>query len=229
MTFQNSGAALLLGGGYNAPRISIRLLSTADLDITWAAGHPITSNPKPPASKPPTAHVPVKFTKTYFATWSRTYDGDNTVTWDDSPYCYQGRYSGDRGNTRSLVGFNYAAIQRDLSGASNIRVKFTFKGNHSYYNSGMTAVIGTHTYGSKPGSWNGANVNNDQKRRGSVAAGGTYTVDLGLNSWFSWAFRTGNARGMAFGPGPSTSLAYYGFVNGATQGGKPYLTISYTK
>lgn len=231
MTFQNSGGALLLGAGYNAPRMAIRLLSTADLDVTWnSVTHTgTTSNPKPPASKPPTAHVPTNYTKTYFATWSRTYDGDNTVTWDDSPYCYQGYYSSDRGNTRSLVGFNYNQIKSDLNGASNIRIKFTFKGHHSYWNSGMTAVIGTHNYSSKPGSWSGGTVNENQTRRGSVAAGGTYTVDLGKDSWYSWAFKSGNVKGMAFGPGPSTSNAYYGNVYGATQGGKPYLTITYTK
>jgi hypothetical protein len=231
MTFQNSGGALTVGANYNGPRMAIRLLSTADLDITWnpTTGQGTSSNPKPPPSKPPTPHVPTNFSKTYFATWSRTYDGDNTVTWDDSPYCYQGYYSSDRGNTRSLVGFNYNQIKSDLNGASNIRVKFTFKGNHAYYNSGMTAIVGTHTYASKPGSWSTANVNENQTQRGSVAAGGTYTLDLGKDSWYSWAWKTGNIKGMAFGPGPNTSLTYYGNVYGATQGGKPYLTITYTK
>jgi len=232
MCFQNSGAALACGASanpYNAPRMAVRLLSAASLDVTYSGGAPVTSNPKPPPSKPPTGTTTSNFTKTYYATWSRTYDGDNTVTWDDSAYCFQGRYDNNRGNTRSLVGFNYGQIERDLKGATNIRVVFHFKVAHSYYNSGMTAIVGAHNYTSKPSTWNTNNVFENQKSRGSCAAGGNYSIDFGKNNWEGWAFQNGIITGMAFGPGPSTSLTYYGYSYGATQGGKPYLVISYTK
>ena len=222
MVFQNSGGALNVGTLYNAPRMSVRLMSTANLDVNF-------TNATPPASKPPTAHVPTSFTKTYQATWSRTFDGDNTVTWDDSPYCYQGFYDNNRGNTRSLVGFNSAAIRNDLKGASNIHVYFVFKVAHSYYNSGMTALIGTHNYSSKPSTWSGATVNERQKSRSSCSAGHVYTIDLGKNTWYGWAFQNNVIKGMAFGPGPNTNRTYYGYSYGASQGGKPYLRITYTK
>ncbi|HEY5959979.1 MAG TPA: hypothetical protein VIV60_25675 [Polyangiaceae bacterium] len=224
--YQDSGVTLTIGGNYNAPRLAVRPISTAQLDIDYGTGG--TSNPKPPPSPPPTGHVPTNYTKTYWPTWSRTFDGDNSITWDDSAYCYQGYYDGNRGNTRSLVGFNSTAIASDLSGATNIRVKVTFKVAHSYYNSGLTAVVGTHTYGSKPSTWSDASVNQNLKQKGSCSEGHSYTIDFGANTSASNSFKSW-AKGIAFGPGPSTSRTYYGYMYGASQGGKPYLTVTYTK
>lgn len=230
--YQNSGGALVAGSAYNAPRLSIRLISTAQLDIDYA--NPVQgggTNPKPPPSAPPTGHTPTNYTKTYSATWSRSYASDGSTRWDDSAYCYQGNYPGYGGNQRSLVGFNDTAIRADLAGATNIRVKFTFKVNHSYWNSGMGVCVGAHNYSAKPSTWaTGVNAMcaPDQKRVYSASAGNSYTVDFGVG-WEGWAFQNNVIKGMAFGPAPDTGLTYYGYMYGATQGGKPYLTISYTK
>lgn len=222
--FQNSGGALNISSG---TRLSLRLISTAALDLTFSTdGSSSSSTPTPPKSKPPTASAPTKHTKTYFATYSRTYDGDSTTTWDDSKHCYQGRYDSNRGNTRSLVGFNYGTIETDLAGATKMTGKFTFKVAHSYYNSGLTAVIGSHNYTSKPSTWASSHVYENQIRRSGCVAGRTYTVNL--TSWQCWAFQQGVITGMAFGPGPSTSLTYYGYMYGF-ESGKPSLSFTYYK
>ena len=167
------------------------------------------------------------YKKKYYGSWSRTFDGDNSVTWDDSDYCYQGYYSSDRGNTRSLVGFDYAQIMSDLSGATVTSCKLTFRCAHSYYNAGLSAQIGTHDYSAKPGSWDGSRVDERRTSVAGVTAGETITKELGTG--IGAEFKSGASRGIAFGPGPSTSRDYYGFFYGADQGGQPYLTITYRK
>jgi hypothetical protein len=181
----------------------------------------------PPVTGGSTAPVPKTYTKTYYGTWSRTYDGNNATTWDDSAYCYQGYYSSTRGNTRSLIGFNYTQIQNDLSGATINSCYFGIRGAHAYYNSGFTCYLGTHTYTAKPSTWNSANVTEATGFVTGLAAGESLKINMGTGLGNS--FKSGAVKGMAIGPGPTTSLIYYGFIYGATQTGKPYLTITYTK
>ena len=223
--FQFSGGALNV---IAETRLSIRLISTTALNLVFdpTTGGSTGSAPTPPKSKPPTSHTPTKFTSGFGATYSRTYDGDNTTTWDDSSYCYQGHYDSNRGNTKSLIGFNFGSIQSALAGATRITGTFTFKVQHSYYNAGLTAIIGTHNYTSKPATWASNKVFEGQIKRGSCVAGRTYTVNL--TAWQCWAFQTGTVTGMAFGPGPSTSLTYYGFMYGAA-GAPASLHFTYYK
>jgi hypothetical protein len=179
-----------------------------------------------PPSTPP-APTPRTYTKVFSSTWSRTYDGDLTTTWDDTEFCYQGYYSSDRGNTRSLCGFDYAAIQSALSGATVNSVKLTFKVAHSYYNAGMTVEIGGHIYSAKPSTWSGGSVAENQTSRASCVAGSSYTVTLPAS--FGTNFKSGAWKGISFGPGPSLASTYYGYMYGYGQSGRPYLTFTYTK
>jgi len=183
------------------------------------------STDTPPAT--PITPTPKTYTKVYYGTWSRTYDGDLTTTWDDSPYCYQGEYASIRGLTRSLIGFDYATIQSDLSGATINSCYLTIKGAHAYYNSGFTCWWGTHSYTAKPSTWNSANV---IERVGSVsglAAGETVKINMGTG--VGGSFKSGANKGIAIGPPSTNTLTYYGYIYGATQSGKPYITITYTK
>ena len=226
--YQDSGGALNAGGASGAPRLSIRLLSTAATTLVYTpTGAPSSGGAKPPASKPPTSHTPTKHVTTYYSTYSRSYISTGAVRYDDPATCYQGAYPGYGGNQRSLVGFNYGQIESDLAGASQISGIFGFRPAHAYWNSGLTAVIGAHNYTSKPGSWSAGNVWQNQIRKGSCAADRNYTVNL--TSWHCWAFQNGTITGMAFGPAPSTDLTYYGFMYGGTGGGRPYLTFTYYK
>lgn len=220
--YQNTGSALNSGAGYNAPRMSVRLISSAALNATY------TTATAPP-SAPPTGGTPTNYTNTYYATWSRSFASDGSTRWDDSALCYQGNYPGYGGIQRSLVGFNAAQIRTDLAGATNIHVKFTFKVNHAYYNSGLGVVVGSHNTASKPSTWPSAPWYYDEKRVYSASAGNSYTVDFGAGNWEGWAFQNNIIQGMAFGPAPDSGLTWYGMMYGATQGGKPYLTISFTK
>jgi hypothetical protein len=210
--FQVSGGALNV---IAETRLSLRMISTAQLNLVFdpTTGHSTGSTPVPPRSKPPTGTAPTQFKTVFGATYSRTYDGDLGTTWDDSSYAYQGKYDSNRGNTRSLIGFNFASIESALAGATKITCYFTFKVAHAYYKAGMTVVVGSHDYASKPSTWSNTHVYQNQIRKGSCVAGKTYSVTL--SSWQCWAFQQGVITGMAFGPGPSTSKTYYGYMYGA--------------
>lgn len=172
-----------------------------------------------------TAPPPVTtYTKNYDATWYQTYKGTGSQKTDTT--ANQGQYSSSDGNQRSLVGFDYATIQADLSGATISSIKLTANAEHWYYNAGGTAVIGTHSYTSKPSTWADGSVNQNRQQSSGWPKPGSRTVTL--IAAIGTDFQSGAARGIAFGPGPSTDLTYYGKFTGSGSG-RPRLTITYTK
>lgn len=167
-------------------------------------------------------------TSKFLATWSGSYDGDNGArAGGDGNLCYQGYVSSTHGNQRSLVGFDYSAIQSALSGATVTSCKLTFKVDHAYWNDGATVRIGTHNYTSEPSTWNGTNVTEARISKASCKSGVTYTVDLGTG--IGGEFKSGSSRGISFGPAPSNSYDYYCYIYGNSFSAEPYLTITYTK
>lgn len=166
------------------------------------------------------------FTSQYAATWSRTFNYNGRNEYDDwfGSTCYQG--VNGSGNRKSMIGFNDAQIQSDLSGATitacSIRLTFA----HWYMNAGGTAVIGTHAVGSPPGTFsqNHAGV----ATSGGWPVGGTRSVDLGTG--IGNEFKSGATLGVTLGPAPSSSSQYYGYAYGAGSGVYvPLLTISFTR
>jgi hypothetical protein len=124
------------------------------------------------------------------------------------------------GVQKSLVTLPYATIAADLAGATLLSCVFTYRCAHSYYNAGSQIYVGTHTNTTVPGSFPAANV-----RRWSttgVAAG--ETVSLNLGTGIGTEFQNGTSKGFCFGPPPSSSLSYYGYLYT-----NPSLVISYKK
>lgn len=167
---------------------------------------------------------PQTYTKTYLANWSGSYqsDGDNR----NISECYQGYYSGTNGNQYSLIGLPYATIQSDLSGATINKVEVYLNNNHWYQNAGGTAVIGTHTYSSEPSTASLANVNEDINRSSFTYGQAKWVT---VSNSIGTALKNNTAKGIALGPGPSTSTAYYGYFAGNGQSGEPRVRITYTK
>lgn len=170
----------------------------------------------------------VTYTKTYACTWSASYDGSgNKNTFGGSSRAYQGSIGDSYGNRRSLLGFDYATIAADLAGSTINACKVTMYAQHWWFNSGGTAIIGTHNQavGSAPATF-GSNTTNRVQSAGWPNPG-LRTVDLGTTIGAN--FRDGTAKGICLGPGPSSSQTYYGFLSGAGATNPPYLTITYTK
>lgn len=166
-----------------------------------------------------------QYTKTYTSQWTRSYQGDGSLRISNGDM-YQGQYSGTNGNQRSLIGFDDSQIRSDLSGATITKVELRLDNTHFYNNSGGTAVIGTHDYGSAPASWSGSRVDENRETE-SWAKGALKWVTL-ANS-FGNDLKSGAATGIALGPGNSTSLTYYGYFVGQNGSNKPQLRITYSK
>ena len=167
---------------------------------------------------------PQSYTKTYAANESASYqqDGSNRGIAD----CYQGRYSATNGNQYSMIGFDDTQIRSDLSGATITKVELYLNNNHFYSNSGGNAVIGTHNQTTLSGSHSSSQINDNLQQT---------HFDLGQAKWITIpnsignALRDNTAKGIALGPGPTTSQSYYGYFAGNGQSGEPQLRITYTK
>jgi hypothetical protein len=165
-----------------------------------------------------------QYTKTYSANGSSSFqsDGDNRSVSE----CYQGFFSGTNGNQYSMIAFPYTTIQTDLSGSTIEKVELYLNNNHTYANSGGTAVIGTHNQTSVAGNHSVGQLNDDIIR---------FHYDKGQAKWVTLpnsvgiAFRDNTAKGICLGPGPTTSNTYYGYYAGNGQTGEPQLRITYTK
>lgn len=175
-----------------------------------------------PGTTPPPA--PTQYVKTYSATGSASYqsDGDNRGVSE----IYQGYYSSTNGNGFSIITFPYSTIQSDLSGATIKKVELYLDNVHFYSNSGGSAIIGTHNQTSASGDHTSSQITDDITRA---------TFTYGQAKWVTLpnsigtALKGNTAKGIALGPGPSSSQSYYAYFRGATQTGKPQLRITYTK
>lgn len=164
------------------------------------------------------------YTKSYGATWTRSFTGSGGYNSYYGSHLVQGYYSSNNGNQRAMVGFNDAQIRSDLSGASILSATLTLYSTWWYYNAGGTAVIGTHASSSAPSTFSGTP---DRLRSSSWPKSYRRTVNLGTT--IGNDFRTGAARGITLGPGPTTSHEYYGKFAGVGESYAPVLTIKYSK
>ena len=174
----------------------------------------------------PSGDPEASYTTTWNATWSGSYLGDGSHR--STSYLYQGYYSGypPNGNQKSMIGFNYSAIQSALSGATISSCQIYLYFAHWYYNSGGTAVLGTHnsSASSAPSSWSGSS--NRKQSSGWPKPGGRW-VELGTT--IGNELKSGASKGIVIGPGPSTSATYYGYAHGVGLSYPPKLKIAYTK
>jgi hypothetical protein len=168
---------------------------------------PEGSDDIPPPPPPP--GDPIPGSKTYNATDGRAFGGNGTSVHSETQM-YQGQYSTTWDNNKSIIMFNSVAIAADLVGKTITGVTLKFKTQFAYYNAGVTAIIGTHnTSGTTvPASWPSGTKSN-RASKASCKAGSTYSVSLGTT--IGNELKAGTAKGITFGPGPSTSLTYYGY------------------
>lgn len=190
---------------------------------------PTKPKPKPPPSKPKPSQPAPKYTytKKWYATWSRSYEGDNSTRFDDTDYMYQGSYDGSSpGNQKSLAGFDYKNIMQTLKGAEILEVSITVKNDHARWNKGLYAQVGSHNYSSKPSTWSGGTVR-ERRWRKWVTEGGSVTMSAGTT--FGNELKAGTQKGIAIGPEATNDHDNYGYFRGAKQSGKPFITVKYRK
>lgn len=172
----------------------------------------------------PTTPPVQTYIKTYTANGSGSYQNDGSNRGVSE--CYQGYYSSTNGNGFSIITFPYATIQSDLSGATIKKVEVFLTNSHFFANSGGSAIIGTHNQTTASGNHVVSQITDDITRA-SYAYGQAKWVTV--SNTIGTALKANTAKGIALGPGPSTSNVYYGHFAGATQTGKPQLRITYSK
>jgi hypothetical protein len=176
----------------------------------------VTPNPNPVKS----------YRRTYTGIWHGTYDGDNQwmSTRED---IWQGEWAGE--NLRGLIGFPPDMVT-DLTGATIAKATLTMYASDWKRSSGGTASIGWHNHVNRPDEWEpaGFTVADDIQREDDWPKIGT--VGVILNSTMKAAFAAGTAKGIAVGPGPSTSTIYSGhFDSEENSVHAPTLSVVYTK
>lgn len=185
---------------------------------------PVIIGPKPKPPRP-SVNSKVTATKKWYATWSRSYEGDNSTRFDDSPYMYQGQISGGPGIQKSLAGFDYNNIRATLAGETEIlEVYITVKNAHARWNKGLYVFVGSHNYSSKPSTWSGATVQ-ERRWRKWVVENGSVTINAGTS--FGNQLKAGTMKGIGIGPDSDTDN--YGYFFGASHSARPYITIKYRK
>jgi hypothetical protein len=170
------------------------------------------------------------YTKSYNTTWTGRYNGSGSLL-NANNDVYQGQYDSNNGNQKSMLGFNFSAIQSDLSGATVTGVTLTLTNKHWYNNAGGTAVIGTHnsSASSAPGTF--ASTSLDLAEFSEWPLGATWAVTLDPVD-FGTPLKNNTIKGLVLGPGAggSTSHEYYGYFAGQNStSSKPKLTITYKK
>lgn len=174
-----------------------------------------------------------QFTKTWEATWTRSFGGDNQYKGSQwgGERLYQGRYGApdsnqyDWGIQKSMCGFNYTDIQNNLRGARIDKVEIYLRNQHFWYYAGGAAYIGTHNATGAPWTFN-------QNRYGLVyqnfqGRGQGRWITMPIN--FGEALRDGREKGFTLYRN-SHELSYYGYWYGADSGGnKPKIRVTYTK
>lgn len=193
----------------------------------------ITSPPAVPAAPPPPPKPTAAITRktVWTALWTQTYQGDGDKRTDTrgNNYLVYGN-SGDsfNGTQRSLIGFDYAAIQAALSGSVLRSVQLKMTNVHAYWNSGVDIYFGMHNVTSEPASWP-ASGSLLYRRTVKAHYGKPETKTISLPSTFGSAWRSGTGKGLAI-EAPSSDRDFYGYAAGVGSGyTPPQLIITYTK
>ena len=160
-------------------------------------------------------------TRTYGATWGRTWRESGSVRTDVGSTLVQGR-AAVSGSTRnySAIGFP-PALGEDLAGAAVSKIVLEMYAEHWWGTSG-TAIIGVHGSASLPASF---------EHSGALYVAGWRRGERKLvtlpAAWYP-AFASGTNKGITLGGGASTASTYYGKFAGYNTSKAPKLHVTYT-
>ena len=133
-----------------------------------------------------------------------------------TPFYQGGETSGGgsfNGTQKAIISFG-TSIQGDLAGVSISKITLRLHCQHSWYNSGMTIILGYTSYAdtAHPNTWNGS-TNRTALTNYDIGEGSTVTRDLtGLG--LGTALANGSAKTLCVGPGAGYDLNNYGYLTG---------------
>lgn len=177
-------------------------------------------------------------TDQWFATWSQSYQGNNSKRDDTNgqTYLYQG-WSTVWGYTKGAIGFDYADIQATLAGRTIVSAGFGITNLHHYYSTGNYLVVGTHDHASEPTTFAFVHEFNHANYGLQSGPWNRYYSLFITNSTpgtppYSWAeaLQAGTIKGLAVGFSSYTQSSYFwGYHAGATDpNNPPDITITHS-
>jgi hypothetical protein len=161
---------------------------------------------------------PVKMTRTYKAAWSGSYANRAGFNAYHGNALAAGFYSTNNGVQASLAGFA-GSIAADLAGAQILKAEVYLYANHWYFASGGTAVIKTHTHGSRPTKF---------ATQGAAKTVGNWARSSGKWVDITSIFDPKTLRGISLDPN-TTNRTFYGKFDGVGSAHPPQLRVSYVK
>lgn len=165
-------------------------------------------------------------TRSYKCKWSQSYlQNLHQTNGGSSTFAYQGNVGGSIGNRFSMLGFDWAQIQTDLSGKIIVSCSLTLYFQHWWNNSG-TALIGTtnSTATSAPTLYPSGTITGGRVNIANWPRLGLKTINLGIT--IGQEFQGGLTTGLILGsPGVNTNKLYYGYASGFGATHPPVLTI----
>jgi len=190
----------------------------------------ITAPPAVPAAPAPPAPgtIPQTYETTWTATWSQTYQGNDTKRTDTAgeTQLYFGQVDTTLGLQKSLVGFDGVSLVSTLTGSTIQKIELTMTLLGAYWSSVKTQ-FGLHNLSAEPVTFDGTTIDQRKVGKGTFSVSGNNTIALPLA--FAQSMRAGTAKGLAI-EAPSADREFYGFAAGVGSGyTPPKLTITYAK
>jgi hypothetical protein len=175
---------------------------------------------------PPKELAPKTNVSQFAATWSQSYTGGNEQV-SDGGRIYYGDSGDALGITKSLVGFDYAAIAAVLAGSTVKRVQLRMTNISTFWPDGADVFFGIHNVTSPPTTWSDSDVTAPLLTQHHFGKPETKTVDLPLR--FATDIRSGTGKGIAV-QSPDNDRAHSGYAAGVGSGfTPPLLIVTYAK
>lgn len=180
---------------------------------------------------PPPAPVIRSFTTIFPSIWSQSWRQGNATRATNAGGMWQGFYDdGFNGDNASIFGFNYAALQAALAGATIKSLSVYLYAEHWYYNSGGNVWLGTTPARTPPGAFPATRT---QRASWHLNKPEGRWVDLGgAGVQIGNEMRDGAVGSLLLDPRPfARNLLDYGRFSGATTpaGRNPAISIVYEK
>lgn len=139
---------------------------------------------------------------------------------------YQGGQTSSGGTyngTMKSVMILPSSIVSDLTGVTIDSCTLSLFNQHSWYNSGMTVVLGYGNFTTLGSSYNGGGLTNVKSY--SVPENASHTTVL-TSTGVPVALKSGACKAFVLGLAPDYNLSYYGYFSGAGQSNAPTLSVT---
>lgn len=210
-----STSTTLVGGGtYYFSAWSV------DTRGNWSAGV-FASQKMPDRTTPPTNPVPVIKQTTWTADWSQTFNGDDTLRWNNVNLT-QGYWNSFNGNQESVIGFPHESVINTLKNATITKVEIYMYAQKAYSKTFLARNLFHSASAPQPTMATIPRFGTPTFEEFATAQGKWYDItSMGTAGW-----KSGQVKGLTFQPN-TFDRHYSGIFDGHTQSHPPKLRVTY--